>query len=580
MSFAGVFTTHRRAAEADAITFAFEDFQIQPAGNNCQTPVNQAPVAVDDSETTIEDVAVNVAILVNDQDSDGTIDPATVDLDPSSAGTEEVGFAIAGEGTYAYDNVTELLTFTPETGFIGTSTLTYTVKDDQGEVSNAATVTLTVNPTPPATCSPLSTLDCADLDVDVTNGFCLDFTASSGGLLDGAGFGSGFTMVVDPSAPLTSANDPTLPAGAPTNPNVDGYEPSLLSISGGQLTIAASKGIMFSTPGSSTETNSSVNHLGVAFDANLTQAYDIETEMVNLPAVGTDASFHQGGLWFGLDEANYIKLVVIRNSNAGYRLQLAYEENDLGGSLVEENSPVILNTGDDVILRMTLDPTANTAAGFYSLDGGATFSSVGAGPISVGAALFQGINLPDASGPFSFAGVHATIRRGSTGLDFTFEDFCINPSAVQVADLNGNVDLQSRSDNSSSVTVTLYQPGTSTVVNTFTTTADANGDFAITGIPAGTYDVAVKPDYFLQVMQMNVALPSASTVSFGQCNVGDANNDNFVTGLDFTILSGSFNLQSSDPGFQIGADFNGDGFVTGLDFTILSGNFNTAGQQP
>src|SRR6185436_2467412 len=94
------------------------------------TPVNDAPVAVDDSASTPEDVAVTIAPLVNDSDVDG--DPLTIISATTTNGTVVV---VGG---------TNLL-FTPAPNFNGTTTITYTISDGNGGTTTA-TVTVTVTP--------------------------------------------------------------------------------------------------------------------------------------------------------------------------------------------------------------------------------------------------------------------------------------------------------------------------------------------------------------------------------------------------------------------------------------------------
>ena len=98
------------------------------------TPSNQPPTATDDSASTIQSSAVIINVVANDIDPDGTIDPSSVAISDTAA----YGAAISkGDGTVMY---------TPNTGFTGTDTFTYTVKDNDGATSNEATVTVTVNP--------------------------------------------------------------------------------------------------------------------------------------------------------------------------------------------------------------------------------------------------------------------------------------------------------------------------------------------------------------------------------------------------------------------------------------------------
>ncbi|HCE4791005.1 TPA: tandem-95 repeat protein, partial [Vibrio parahaemolyticus] len=94
------------------------------------TPVNDSPVAVDDTTSIQEDTAVTIDVLTNDTDVDGdklSIESASV---PKEQGTVEV--------------VDGKLVFTPTENFNGDAEITYTVTD--GELTDAAKVTVTVNP--------------------------------------------------------------------------------------------------------------------------------------------------------------------------------------------------------------------------------------------------------------------------------------------------------------------------------------------------------------------------------------------------------------------------------------------------
>ena len=94
---------------------------------------NAAPMAVDDAASTAMDTPVTVDVTANDTDDDGDIDPATVTLvtDPI-------------QGTATVDAATGAVTYTPDAGVVGDDDFTYTVADNDGDTSNAATVTITV----------------------------------------------------------------------------------------------------------------------------------------------------------------------------------------------------------------------------------------------------------------------------------------------------------------------------------------------------------------------------------------------------------------------------------------------------
>ena len=94
--------------------------------------VNIPPVAVNDQDLdNIVGTAVPVDVLANDSDSDGTLDPATVQI----VGTASPGdpLVVPGEGTWSVNITNGQITFTPEGGFTGDPTIiSYNVKDNDG----------------------------------------------------------------------------------------------------------------------------------------------------------------------------------------------------------------------------------------------------------------------------------------------------------------------------------------------------------------------------------------------------------------------------------------------------------------
>jgi hypothetical protein len=94
------------------------------------TPVNQPPSAANDAASTTVDTAVTVPVLANDSDPNG--DPLTVtNLTQPANGT-------------AQRNSNNTVTYTPNAGFTGSDSFTYTANDGQAD-SNVATVTVTVS---------------------------------------------------------------------------------------------------------------------------------------------------------------------------------------------------------------------------------------------------------------------------------------------------------------------------------------------------------------------------------------------------------------------------------------------------
>ncbi|MGR2701442.1 tandem-95 repeat protein [Vibrio campbellii] len=114
------------------ITYVVSDGELEDEASVTVTvnPLNDAPVANDDSAATDEDTPVTIDVLPNDTDVDGdtlTIVNASVPVDQ---GTVEI--------------VDGKLVFTPADNFNGEATISYTVSD--GELEDSAEVSVTVNP--------------------------------------------------------------------------------------------------------------------------------------------------------------------------------------------------------------------------------------------------------------------------------------------------------------------------------------------------------------------------------------------------------------------------------------------------
>ena len=91
-------------------------------------PPNSPPVANNDTTTTDEDIAVTVAVLGNDTDVDG--DSLLV-----------TGVTQGANGSVVIDAVSKNPVYTPNPGFVGNDTFTYTISDGKG---GSATGTVTV----------------------------------------------------------------------------------------------------------------------------------------------------------------------------------------------------------------------------------------------------------------------------------------------------------------------------------------------------------------------------------------------------------------------------------------------------
>ena len=155
-------------------------------------PTNDAPVAADDSYTTNEDALLTVAtpgVLGNDTDLEGGTLKAVLEAGPAH-GTVSVN----GSGFFVYR---------PAANWNGTDTFTYKVRD--GAVySNAATVTITVNP---MNDRPTAAPDSYAVDEDTT------LTVAASGVLGND---------TDPEGDALSALPVTAPSRGTLTLNADG----------------------------------------------------------------------------------------------------------------------------------------------------------------------------------------------------------------------------------------------------------------------------------------------------------------------------------------------------------------------
>ncbi len=124
----------------DSFTYTITDSSGIPSNpatvNITINPVNDAPQANDDNQSTPEDTPITIDVLANDTDSDGNDDidatSITIVAPPSN------GSAATSNGKVVY---------TPASNYSGTDSFRYTVRDQSDSPSNSATVTVTVSAT-------------------------------------------------------------------------------------------------------------------------------------------------------------------------------------------------------------------------------------------------------------------------------------------------------------------------------------------------------------------------------------------------------------------------------------------------
>ncbi|WP_084789710.1 Ig-like domain-containing protein [Providencia rustigianii] len=131
-----VYTANPDATGQDIITYLVKDKNGNVSNKATVTiAINEPPVAGDDHGQTKQGVPTVIDVLNNDKDPDGELDKSTLHIEKNGS-----------KGTATFDADGKLI-YTPKPGAIGQDTITYTVKDNDGKVSNIATVTIDIAPT-------------------------------------------------------------------------------------------------------------------------------------------------------------------------------------------------------------------------------------------------------------------------------------------------------------------------------------------------------------------------------------------------------------------------------------------------
>ncbi|TWG92922.1 CshA-type fibril repeat protein [Mesorhizobium sp. J18] len=200
-----------------------------------QTVGNSAPVASNDNGFTVtHDTPLAIAssaLLANDTDADG--DPLTI-----------TAVSGAANGTVALNSQTGQITFTPNSGYIGSASFSYTVSDGNGGTASA-TVSLNVNapggsvslfqPSQGPTAAPADDPDSVELG--------LRFTVSSAGTITGMRYYKSAQDTGTHVGSLWSSTGTLLASATFTNETASGWQTVTFSqpvtLSAGQTYVAS-----------------------------------------------------------------------------------------------------------------------------------------------------------------------------------------------------------------------------------------------------------------------------------------------------------------------------------------------------
>jgi LPXTG-site transpeptidase (sortase) family protein len=207
---------------ATPITYSVTNMVGQVASTTYTPTVDSppAPTATNDSTSGSQGQVQSINLLTNDTAGTGTT------LDSASVGLCLVGatpctsttLTIAGVGSYTV--VMGVISFTPETNYTGTTTISYTVQDVTGQ-STTANYTITVFPAPVAVNDSSSGAKGADQSVNLLSN-------------DSAGSGASFT----PSSVLLCGAGQTAPNCNATSVTVANQGTYTVDSTSGQITFS------------------------------------------------------------------------------------------------------------------------------------------------------------------------------------------------------------------------------------------------------------------------------------------------------------------------------------------------------
>ncbi len=259
-------------------------------------------------------------------------------------------------------------------------------------------------------CTPIP---CDQIRVDLP--YTLDFDSAHGFAVDGNGVGTGFTHIDQPS-------------------NGTGYIPQNLSVdtAAGVLRLTTTSGLQY------LNVNALDNGLAVGIDAPSSPTL-MSTTLTDIPIGQLTGDFQQAGLWWGSDEDNYVKLILL-STPGGMRFEMLME---LGGQVVslEQSSPLSIGS-QDVTLSVHADPATLNVTGQYRIGNGniVTLDTVNA-PEELFS--FDAAGIDPAIGTRTFGGPFASHRNGPGSVEFVFDAFSVvvDDGDVDPPDTPGDIEF-------------------------------------------------------------------------------------------------------------------------------------------
>jgi hypothetical protein len=331
-----VYTPASNFNGTETVTYTVSDGTVTDTGTLTitVTAANDAPVAVDDTETILEDAALtNITVLDDDTDADGdSLTLSSVSLDDSSLGTVAINA----------DNTT--IDFTPAADANGTATVTYTVSDGTTTDTGNLVITITaVNDAPVA----VDDAEATDDNTTLTGILLLDDDT------DVDGDSLSLTAITSPSNGTITMVGNTVTYAPNANASIDYSETLTYTVSDGTVT----------DTGTLTITVTAANDAPVAVDDTETILED--AALTNITVLDDDTDADGDSLTLSsvsLDDSS-LGTVAINADNTTIDFTPAADANGTATVTYTVSDGTTTDTGDLVITITAVDdaPTISSA---------------------------------------------------------------------------------------------------------------------------------------------------------------------------------------------------------------------------
>ncbi|WP_263146729.1 Ig-like domain-containing protein [Pseudomonas sp. RIT-PI-AD] len=356
-------------------------------------PVNDAPVANGDRATTLEDTPVVIDVLANDTDVDGD----RLSLVAANAANGTV--TLNADGT---------LTYTPNTNFSGTDTLTYTISDGAGLTASAQVIITVVPvndaPTAVGSIAAQNANDGASFSLNVAG----NFSDADGDALSYSASGLPAGLSIDPASGLISG---TLDGHASTQgPNGGGAYTLVVSARDGNgATVSQTFVLTVSNPPPSTANSAFSTAEGAPYSGVLL-ASDIDGDALTFSV--TQAPIH-GSLVINPDGTfTYVPAAQYSGTD-----RFTYEVRDADGGLASALVSITVTAVNDAPLAVGIiaAQSADDSSAF-ALDVSGNFSDADGDALTYSASgLPAGLSIDPTTGLISGTLANNASTQGGNG---------------------------------------------------------------------------------------------------------------------------------------------------------------------